>query len=328
MGQDARVALFALGGTISMTGGSLGGVVARLTGDELLAGLGTLPAQVDVHDSVPVPSAALTFTDVLDTVSAARRAVARGAVGVVHSQGTDTLEESAFLIDSVWDDDAPFVVTGAMRNPTLPGADGLANLQAAIEVAAATSARGRGALVVFLDEIHAARHVRKTHSTNPATFASPDLGPIGHVVEGTARFLADLPRRAPLSGWTADAVARTRIALYTVTLDDDGALLEGPDHSHQGLVIAGFGAGHIPPALLPALDEILAVMPVVLTSRGGAGAVLADTYSAPGAERDLLARGVINGGFVHPFKARVLLRLLVAAGAGRDTIATEFAALG
>jgi L-asparaginase len=79
---------------------------------------------------------------------------------------------------------------------------------------------------------------------------------------------------------------------------------------------------------LPALDEILAVMPVVLTSRSGAGPVLADTYGAPGSERDLLARGVINGGFVHPFKARVLLRLLVAAGAGRDEIAGAFADLG
>jgi L-asparaginase len=328
MGQDARVALFALGGTISMTGGVLGGVIARLTGDDLLAGLGTLPAQVDVHDAVPVASAALTFADVLDTVAAARRAVAGGASGVVLSQGTDTLEETAFLIDSVWDDDAPFVVTGAMRNPTQPGADGPANLHAAIEVAAAESSRGRGALVMFLDQIHAARHVRKTHSTSPATFASPDLGPIGHVVEGTPRFLADLPPRAPIHGWTPESLARTKIALYTVTLDDDGALLEGPGHAHQGLVIAGFGAGHVPPNLLPALDEILQVMPVVLTSRGGAGPVLADTYSAPGAERDLLARGVISGGFVHPLKARVLLRLLVAAGADRDAIANAFAALG
>jgi L-asparaginase len=111
-------------------------------------------------------------------------------------------------------------------------------------------------------------------------------------------------------------------------MDDDAALLEGPDHSHQGLVLAGFGAGHVPPWLLASLDEILRVMPVVLTSRGGAGPVLADTYGAPGGERDLLERGVISGGFVHPFKARVLLRLLVASGATRADIAAAFAALG
>jgi L-asparaginase/Glu-tRNA(Gln) amidotransferase subunit D len=326
--QDRRIALFALGGTISMTGAAAGGVVARLNGDELLTGLGPLPAHVDVHDAVPVPSAALTFADILDVAAAAGRAVEDGAVGVVLSQGTDTLEEAAFLIDSIWPHAAPIVLTGAMRNPTLPGADGPANLFAAIQVAASPSAAGRGALVVFLDQIHAARHVHKAHSTSPATFESPDAGPLGHVIEGTPRFLTELPPRKPIEGWASERVTRTRIALYTVTLDDDGALLEGPDHSHQGLVLAGFGAGHVPPHLLPALDEILAVMPVVLTSRSAGGSVLSDTYGAPGSERDLLARGVINGGFVHPYKARVLLRMLVAAGAGRDEIAAAFAELG
>jgi L-asparaginase len=326
--QDQRVALFALGGTISMTGADAGGVVARLRSQDLLADVGLLPVQVEAHDAVPVPSAALTFADIFEVVAAAGRAVEAGAVGVVLSQGTDTLEETAFLVDSIWPHAAPIVVTGAMRNPTLPGADGPANLAAAIQVAAAPSARSRGALVVFLDEIHAARHVRKAHSTSPATFVSPDTGPLGHVVEGVPRFLIELAPRKPIEGWTPERVERTKIALYTVTLDDDGALLEGPDHSHQGLVLAGFGVGHVPPHLLPAVDEILAVMPVVLTSRSGAGPVLTDTYGAPGSERDLLARGVINGGFVHPFKARVLLRLLVAAGAGRDEIAAAFAALG
>lgn len=325
---ERRVALFALGGTISMTGADAGGVVARLNGADLLAELGTLPVHVDAHEAVPVPSAALTFADIFDVVAAADRAVHDGALGVVISQGTDTLEETAFLIDSIWPHPAPVVVTGAMRNPTLPGADGPANLASAIRVAASPVARGRGTLVVFLDEIHAARHIRKAHSTSPATFVSPDVGPLGHVVEGLPRFLAGLPVRKPVAGWTADQVAQTKIALYTVTLDDDGALLEGPDHSHQGLVLAGFGAGHVPPQLLPALDEILEVMPVVLTSRSGAGPVLTDTYGAPGSERDLLSRGVINGGFVHPFKARVLLRLLVAAGGTRDEIAAAFADLG
>ena len=325
---ERRVALFALGGTISMTGADAGGVVARLNGADLLAELGTLPVHVDAHEAVPVPSAALTFADIFDVVAAADRAVQDGALGVVISQGTDTLEETAFLIDSIWPHPAPVVVTGAMRNPTLPGADGPANLASAIRVAASPAARGRGTLVVFLDEIHAARHIRKAHSTSPATFVSPDVGPLGHVVEGLPRFLAELPVRKPVAGWTADQVAQTKIALYTVTLDDDGALLEGPDHSHQGLVLAGFGAGHVPPQLLPALDEILEVMPVVLTSRSGAGPVLTDTYGAPGSERDLLSRGVINGGFVHPFKARVLLRLLVAAGGTRDEIAAAFADLG
>jgi L-asparaginase len=326
---SAHVAYFALGGTISMTAEVDGGVVARLGGADLVATLGNhLPVEVRVHDPHAVPSASLTFADVLDTVDAASRAITDGAVGIVLTQGTDSLEETAFLIDSVWPHDEPFIVTGAMRNPTLPGADGPANLLAALQVAAAPPARGRGALVVFADEIHAARHVRKTHSTSPATFASPDLGPIGHIIENTPRFLADLPRRQLITGWTRESLAATLIALYTTTLDDDGALLAGPGHSHQGLVLAGFGAGHVPAGLVATVDEILAVMPIVLTSRTGAGRVLADTYAAPGAERDLLARGVISGGYAHPYQARVLLRLLVAAGAGRDEIAAAFDALG
>jgi L-asparaginase len=324
----AHVAFFALGGTISMTGSADGGVVARLTGADLIDSLGELPVEVRVQDSEAVPSASLSFANVLDIVDAAAVAVADGAIGIVLTQGTDTLEETAFLIDSVWPHDAPFVVTGAMRNPTLPGADGPANLLAALQVASAADARARGALVVFADEIHAARHVRKTHSTSIGTFVSPDLGPIGHVFEGRPRFLATLPRRTPITGWTRDQLAETLIALYTITLDDDGALLAGPGHSHHGLVLAGFGVGHVPASLVPTLDEILAVMPVVLTSRTGAGSVLAGTYGAPGSERDLLSRGLINGGFVHPYKARVLLRLLVAAGASRDAIADAFGDLG
>ncbi|MBN9620866.1 MAG: asparaginase, partial [Actinobacteria bacterium] len=307
---SGHVAYFALGGTISMTAAEGVGAVARLGGDELVASLGPLPAEVVVHDPQVVPSASLTFVDVLDLVAAAETAVADGAVGVVLTQGTDTLEEVAFLVDSVWRHDAPFVVTGAMRNPSLLGADGPANLLAAFQVATSDAARGQGALVVFADEIHAARHVRKTHTTSPATFVSPDTGPLGHIVEGTPRFLVRVPRRQLVRGWTTEAVAATRIALYTVTLDDDAALIAGPPHAHQGLVLAGVGAGHVPEHMVAVLDEILTAMPVVLTSRTGAGSVLADTYGAPGAERDLLGRGVIGGGFVHPFQARVLLRLL------------------
>jgi L-asparaginase len=323
-----HVAYLAMGGTISMTGTDEGGVVSRLGGADLMRSAGELPVGVQVHDIRKVPGGSLTFADVLDVVDAARTAVRDGAVGVVVSQGTDTIEETAFLIDSVWDDPAPFVVTGAMRNPTLAGADGPANLLAAVQIAAAATARGRGALVAFQDEIHAARHVRKAHSTSPGTFVSPNLGPIGQVIEGTPRFLADLAPRTPVTGWTRDSIEASKIALYTVTLDDDGLLLAGPDHSHHGLVVAGFGVGHVPIALVPALVEINDVMPVVFTSRAGAGSTLTATYGGPGAERDLLSRGLIGGGFLHPYKARVLLRLLVAARATREQIATAFAALG
>ena len=322
----SHVAYFALGGTIAMAGAPGGGVVARLTGEQLVATAGELPVEVQVADPSAVPSASLSFANVLDLVDSARSAVDAGALGAVVTQGTDTLEETAFLIDSVWDRDAPVIVSGAMRNPTQPGHDGPANLRAAVLAAASPATRCSGVLVAFADELHAARHVRKTHSTSIATFASPELGPIGHVVEDAVRVYAATPPRTPVTGIDRDRLAATRVAVHTSLLDghpDDLAAYAG----RQGLVVAGFGAGHVPADQAPTLASLAERMPVVLTTRTGAGRVLERTYAAPGAEIDLLARGLIGGGSVHPYKARVLLRLLIAAGADTAGIGAAFAEL-
>lgn len=327
------VALFTLGGTIAMAGtGDGSGVVSRLTGADLTAavpGLDALGVRIDVQDTRAVPSANLTFPQVLEVVAAASRAVEAGAAGVVVTQGTDSLEETAYLADLVWPHDAPFVVTGAMRNPTLAGADGPANLLAAVRVAASDEARGLGALVAFDDEIHAPRWVRKTHSTSTATYRSPNAGPIGQVVEGRVRILVRPHRHAPwpLPSGTAPFDG-ARVALHTVTFDDDGLLLDGLDRTHRGLVVAAFGVGHVSSALAPVLGDLAGRMPVVLTSRTGAGSVLRSTYGAVGSETDLQRRGLINGGLLDPYKARVLLRLLLANGAGRDAVAEAFARHG
>ncbi|TCC31528.1 asparaginase [Kribbella sindirgiensis] len=314
------VALFTLGGTISMAG------THRLTGDDLTAampGLRELGHPVEVQDIEKVPSANLTAAKLLEVVDAASKAVAAGAVGVVVTQGTDTLEESSFLADLVWPHPQPLVFTGAMRNPTLAGPDGPANLLAALRVACSPAARDLGALVVFKEEIHAARWVRKTHSTSTATFVSPNTGPIGHVVEDQVRVLTRPLRLDGVQGSAEPAeLDNIRVALYTVTLDDDGLLLQGLADTHQGLVVAGYGVGHVPAALAPVLGELATRMPVVLTSRTGAGSIVRNTYNSPGSETDLLQRGLIDGGFLDPYKARVLLRLLLATD---DDLAAGFA---
>ncbi|MFE9956730.1 asparaginase [Micromonospora sp. NPDC005299] len=319
------VALFTLGGTIAMAGTRAQGVVSRLTGADLTAavpGLADIP--LDVRDVEAVPSAALTYRQILDLVDAAGAAVAEGATGAVVTQGTDTLEETAFLADLVWPHPAPLVFTGAMRNPTLAGPDGPANLLAAVRVAAAPAARHLGVLVAFNDEVHAARFVRKTHSTSTATFASPNAGPLGHVIEGQVRLLTRPPRHAPLPPVDRDRLAATRVALHTVTLDDDPALLDALAPGLDGLVVAGFGVGHVPPDFAPALGELAARMPVVLASRTGAGSVLRNTYGAVGSETDLRRRGLICGGLLDPYKAKVLLRLLLAGGATRPALTEAF----
>ncbi len=114
--------------------------------------------------------------------------------------------------------------------------------------------------------------------------------------------------------------------LITACLGDDAELLRRLDSGFDGLVIAGFGVGHVPAAFVEPLTELASRMPIVLASRTGAGPILRSTYGFPGSERDLQDRGVINSGFLGPFKARILLHILVAAGADHHEIMRAFAA--
>lgn len=338
-----EVALYTLGGTIAMAGhdeapgagGSAtgtGSVVARLGGEQLAAstpGLAESGVRLRITDLGRIPSADLTFPQILELVARAGEAVRNGAAGAVVTQGTDTLEESAFLADLLWPHPQPLVFTGAMRNPTLAGADGPANLLAAVRAAASPNARGLGVLVAFNDELHAARWVRKVHAASTATFVSPDAGPVGRFEEDRVRLLALPPRRKPLPVPDVDGFAAARVALHTAVLDEIGDELDGISERFQGLVLAGFGVGHVTSRLVPALAELAERMPVILCSRTGAGPVFRATYGAAGSEIDLLQhRGLINGGLLHPYKARVLLRLLLAGGAGREQVAQAFAEHG
>ncbi|MFF9197941.1 asparaginase [Streptomyces sp. NPDC014779] len=309
----SRVTVFTLGGTISARGGD----AARMSGDEVLAGLGVLPPGVDVElrDFRRVPSSSLSFEDLAALADEVAAAVAAGS-GVVVVQGTDTLEETAFLLDLLCTTEEPIVLTGAMRRPDLPGADGPANLAAALAVAADSGCRGLGVLVVLADEIHAARFAHKGHATSVATFVSPGAGPLGAVVEGEPRIL--LRPAVPARACPLRLDPAVRVTLLTLSLGDRGELLdavaEHPER-HDGLVVAAFGAGHAPARLVEPLAALAARIPVVLASRTGAGATLSHTYRGPGSETDLLHRGLIPAGPLSPVKARLLLHALLSSGA-------------
>ena len=324
-----RVAVIAMGGTIAMTPAAGGGIVPRLTAEDLLAavpGLAALDVEITAHTLRSLPSPSVGFADLVDLAAAVRAELAGGATGVVVTHGTDTIEETALFLDLTVPGDAPVVITGAMRAPTSAGADGPANLYAAVRVATADQARGLGTLVVMSDEVHGARFVRKTHTSSTAAFVSPQFGPLGLVVEGEPRFRPT--PRIPLTLPAGPGVARLRVGLITVALGDDGELLRRGYPACDGLVLAGLGAGHVPAGMVDLVAEAAATMPVVLASRTGSGSVLRNTYAYPGSESDLLRRGLVHAGFLDPAKARVLLQLLLAAETGRDGISAAFALYG
>jgi len=312
-----RVHVLALGGTIAMTGTPGAPVTPSRTADELLAAVPGLDTVADVHAEQlrQVPSAALTLSDLLATAARVTEVLSAGADAVVVTQGTDAIEETAFVLDLLLTGQAPVVVTGALRPASAAGADGPANLLAAVQVAAAPRARGLGVLVVMDDQVHAAARVRKSRTSSPGAFTSPDTGPLGWVVEGRLDLLTvPAPRRAVPAVTPAD-VAAVRVAVLPVLLDDDGGLLDavvGLDRL-DGLVIEALGAGNVPPRLVPPLTALAERMPVVLASRTGAGAVHTRTYGYEGGGTGLVEAGLVPAGRLDAHRARLLLTLLLAA---------------
>jgi L-asparaginase len=317
-----RLLVIGLGGTIAMSGPP-DAVVPTLSARDLVdsvPGLAETGIEVSTRSFRNLPGSYLGFTDLVELTG-----VVSGYDGVVVTQGTDTIEESAYGLDLLYGRSEPLVVTGAMRNPTQAGADGPANLLAALATAANPAARGLGVLVVLDDRIHAARRVAKTHSTSVSAFQSPDGGPLGYLVEGRPQIVNRVERLAPIP---AGGDRSPRVALHTAVLGDDGRLLAALVPQVDGLVVAGFGVGHVPDGWLGPLDEAAARIPVVLASRTGSGPVLAGTYGFAGGERDLQDRGLISAGYLHPYKARVLLRTALASGAGNGQIRAAFARAG
>jgi L-asparaginase len=320
-----KVTVLSLGGTISSTGSQGKGVAPTLTGEALVADVPQIAQVADVSAMSfrQVASGELTVQDLVELSREIERSADQGSDGVVVTQGTDTIEETAFVLDLLVDREIPVIVTGAMRNPTLPGADGPANLLAAVQVAASQVARGVGTMVVFNDAIHAARFVRKTHTSNPATFSSGPLGPIGWISEGNPRVVlrpgAGHKIRLP------EESQDERVALLTMSLGDDGKLLEAiQQNGYNGLVIEAMGGGHVPSVMVDTLAEISGNMAVVLASRTGTGEILRSTYGFPGSEMDLIQKGLIPAGYLDGLKSRLLLTLLLRSGAGLKEISQAF----
>lgn len=323
------VEVISLGGTIAMSGAERGGASPQLTADDLIAAVPGLQEHVrlNARSFRQLPGAHLHEDDLIDLAADIRASLRAGITGVVVTQGTDTIEETAFILDLLVDD-GPVVVTGAMRTPDQPGADGPANLRSAVLTASDPASRGLGTLVVLNDEIHAARLVRKTDTFRSDAFMSA-AGPLGWVAEGQPHHLL---RPVSQPQVPMDSLGGHQpVALVTITVGDDGRLLRHcPELGYRGVVIEGFGVGHVPDKVATAVDGLATQFPVVLASRAGQGPTFQRTYGFLGSERDLLSRGMIGAGHLDGPKARVLLSLLLRAGLSysgvRDFFQRHFAA--
>jgi len=317
------VNVYVLGGTITMAP-SAKGITPQLTGDDLAAGLPALKdiARLKVHTPFLKPGASLTMDEIAQV--ARDMAADVSAAGCVVAQGTDTIDETSFLLQLLYSGDGPVVMTGAMRGAAAPGADGPANLMAAVAVAASPQMQGRGVLVVLNDEIHHACAVEKMHKGLASAFQSPNGGPLGYYMEGGLRILRDMPARA------LPRFAPTRfgkIALIKTSLDDQPDLLAAlPGLGYEGVVVEAMGAGHTPEKWAPALEAVADKMPVVLASRVMSGPVFRNTYGFPGSEIDLLGRGLVPAGWLSPHKARLLLSVAVGCGLDGQALRAAFEA--
>lgn len=300
-----------------------GGIAPALGAEQLVAAVPGLGQVVDITASTLHRSAApnLTGADIASALDWARAEVDAGAVGVVLAQGTDTIEETSFLADLWWDRPEPLVFTGAMRSPAAAGADGPANLLAACLVAASAAAREQGVLVVFDDAVHAAAQVRKVHSWAIGAFASPGDRRVGDVREGVFRLAGRRERRVALAGPAKDP----NVPLLGTYSGDRGTAITAVLNSADGLVVAGFGAGHVSAAVADVIAEAAGRVPIVVATRAHVGGTLSGTYGYPGSELDLARRGAILAGSLPPAKARTLLWAALAAGLGSAEIAKLFA---
>ncbi|AGQ37704.1 asparaginase [Mannheimia haemolytica D171] len=230
--------------------------------------------------------------------------------GIVITHGTDTLEETSYFLDLALSVNIPVVITGAMRSSNELGADGLINLQSAILVALNEESRDKGVLVVMNDEIHNAKFVTKTHTTNVATFQTPTFGPCGLVTKESVIFFQKLTtyERYPIQ-----QVTKANVQLLKAYAGMDSFLLEQLAKSKcDGVVIEALGAGNLPPSCLAGIEALVnANIPIVIVSRAFNG-ITQDVYDYVGGGKQLKQKGIIFTKGLSGQKARIKLMVLLS----------------
>lgn len=271
-------------------------------------------AQIDELNPFNVPSPHMTIQHVKQLKDIILEAVTNKYYdGFVITHGTDTLEETAFLLDLILGIEQPVVITGAMRSSNEIGSDGLYNYISAIRVASDEKARHKGVMVVFNDEIHTARNVTKTHTSNTNTFQSPNHGPLGVLTKDRVQF-HHMPYRQQALENVND---KLNVPLVKAYMGMPGGIFsfysrEGID----GMVIEALGQGNIPPSALEGIQQLVSLnIPIVLVSRSFNG-IVSPTYAYDGGGYQLAQQGFIFSNGLNGPKAR--LKLLVALSNNLD----------
>jgi L-asparaginase len=321
-----RIGVLFTGGTISMrVDPATGAAVPAMSGREILDQVPDVLSIADIEseDVSRLPGPHVTPEQMWALAQRAAAWLERPDIdGLVITHGTDTLEETAYLLDLLLTSDKPVAVLGAMRTVSDASWDGPANLMAAVRVAASSAARGRGTLVVMNDQVLAASEAIKMHTEAAGSFTAPEFGPVGIVDSGRVVFRRERPARP---AWRSEnaapglraAALDTRVELIQASTGmDDTFIRAAIAKGARGLVIVAFGRGNVPPAIMPALREALAQGVIVaVVSRCVTGRV-SPRYGYEGGGLDLQHAGALLAGDLTGAKARLLLMTVLGCGCG------------
>ncbi len=318
MPAHGTVVVVSTGGTIAMRPDpATGKLVPALGGDELVELLGWPEApELELDDFAHVPSFDVHGELALGLARRVAEHAGRPEVaGIVVTHGTDTMEESVYLVDRLLGAETPIVLTGAQRGADQPDSDGPRNFRDAVRVAVSPQARGRGAMIAFAGELHAAREARKVHTSAPRAFASPGYGPIGHV-DGERVVFGRLPERRPPLPVPPSLAQVDLIRLHAGS--DARFLRTATESGTRAIVLEGTGRGNANDQVLEGVRAAVdAGVLVAVCSRCFEGRV--EPVYGRGGGRDLAEAGALFAGDLAGPKARILLQL--ALGEGVDAAA-------
>jgi L-asparaginase len=320
-----KVAVVFTGGTISMKiDPRIAAAIPALSSEEIMSMVTNIDkvADIEIVDFDKIPGPHMTPERMMDLAKTIKTLVAREDItGVVVTHGTDSLEETAFLLDLNIDTLKPIVVVGAMRSSSELGYDGPSNLSAAICTVISEQAKGKGVLVVMNTEVNAASEVTKTHTLSLDTFKSLEFGPLGIVDSDEVIFYRDITKHHHI---ITDYI-ESKVDLIKCAVGMDDRLIKFcVDSGAKGLVIEAMGRGNIPPAMVSGIEYAISKdVVIVMVSRCPMGRVL-DTYGYEGAGRTLRNLGVIFGGNLQGQKARIKLMLALSVTTDCNTIKDMF----